>query len=274
MNSKVIIYDDNCPLCSAYTSAFVKTGLISKEGRRNFSGIDETLVNQIDLRRSVNEIPLIDTATHQVWYGIDALLEILQQKMPVVKTIGNNRCVKWGLQKLYKFISYNRRVIVASSNEKNGFDCSPDFNVRYRLVFLFVFLIFNTLMLFPLQEYVLHKSIFNSTILGLQMSHTIFVCINISIGLLLGKKNGLEYLGQINMTALTAIMLCIPLIFLNRYIGLKASFNTYYLGMVTIVVLHEYLRRMRYIGFVKSRKPVLVVNIGCFAFFLAYLMTF
>lgn len=273
MNSKVIIYDDNCPLCSAYTSAFVKTGLISKEGRRNFSGIDETLMNQIDLRRSVNEIPLIDTATHQVWYGIDALLEILQQKMPVVKTIGNNCCVKWVLQKLYKFISYNRRVIVASKNEKNGFDCSPDFDVRYRLLFLFVFLIFNTLMLFPLQEYVLHKSIFNSTIVSLQWSHTILVCINISIGLLLGKKTGLEYLGQINMTALTAILLCVPLVFLNKYVDVKDSFNNYYLGMVTIFVLHEYLRRMRYIGFVKNRKLVIAVNVGCLVFFLTYLLT-
>lgn len=273
MNSKIIIYDDNCPLCSAYTNAFVKTGMIDKAGRKDFSSIEPTLIEKIDMKRSINEIPLLDTETNEVWYGIDALLEILQQKIPGIKKAGNIKPVKWLLQKLYKFISYNRRVIVAAKKQTTGFDCTPDFNTRYRFMFMAVFLIFNTLMLFPLQYYVLGKSIFNSNITSLQVAHAIFVFINITIGLLLKRIDRYEYLGQINMIAVMAILFCVPLIIINRYVDLADGlFNTYYLGMLTLFVVYEYFRRMGYIGFNRKHKGIMLVNITCLAFFITYLI--
>jgi len=33
---KILVYDDACPLCVAYTGAFVKTGLLTAEGRKSF----------------------------------------------------------------------------------------------------------------------------------------------------------------------------------------------------------------------------------------------
>ena len=32
---KVIIYDDNCPLCQAYPKVFVQTGFLAKKKKRN-----------------------------------------------------------------------------------------------------------------------------------------------------------------------------------------------------------------------------------------------
>ncbi len=272
MNSKIIVYDDNCPLCAAYTSAFVKTGFIDKEGRKDFSSISPELSAKIDLHKSVNEIPLIDTSSNQVWYGIDALLEIMGQKFPVIKTIGNIPPLKFLLQKLYKFISYNRRVIVAAS-KKEGFDCTPDFNIRYRLLFLFVFLVFNSWMLFPLQEYVLGKSVFNSNIIKLQAVHFIFVFINICIAVSLHRRDGLEYLGQINMVALMTMLFCIPVILINKWMVLQDGlFNSFYFGMLAFFVLHEYLRRMKYIGFNHRYKWILRINISCLVAFISYMM--
>lgn len=272
MNSKIIIYDDNCPLCAAYTNGFVKAGFINAEGRKDFSTISPELAAKIDLQKSVNEIPLIDTYSNKVWYGIDALLEIAGQKIPVIKTIGNIQPVKWLLQKLYKFISYNRRVIVAASKKK-GFDCTPDFNVKYRFIFLFVFLLFNTWMLFPLQEYVLDKSVFNSNIIKLQLVHFIFVFINISIGISLKKRDGFEYLGQINMIALMAMLLCIPLILINKWVAFpNGLFNSFYFGMLALFVLHEYVRRMKYLEFDRKFKWILGVNISSLVLFITYMM--
>ncbi len=70
------------PLCVAYTSAFVKTGLLTTEGRQSFSDVSAELLHTINYQRSKNEIPLLDPVTNKVWYGIDALLEILEFKMP------------------------------------------------------------------------------------------------------------------------------------------------------------------------------------------------
>ncbi|MBL0355805.1 MAG: DUF393 domain-containing protein [Chitinophagaceae bacterium] len=272
MNNKVIIYDDSCPLCAAYTSAFVKTGLIDEAGRRGFSNVSPELLAKIDIKKSVNEIPLIDTATNQVWYGIDALLEILQQKIPFIKAIVNIKPVKWVLQKLYKFISYNRRVIVAAKKTKGHFDGAPDFNLRYRLAFLVIFLAFNTMMLFPLHQYVLQGSIFNRSIGELQFAHLLLVFINIIIAFRLNKKDGFSYLGQVNMLALTTILLCVPLILINRYAGLSnASFNSFYLGLIAFFSVHEYIRRFRYIGFYKEQAAIILLNAVCVSVFFIYL---
>jgi predicted DCC family thiol-disulfide oxidoreductase YuxK len=273
MNNKIIIYDDSCPMCSAYTNAFVKTGFIDKEGRKDFSTISPALLAKIDIQKSVNEIPLIDTKTNTIWYGIDALLEVLDEKIPFIKKTGNIKPIKWLLQKLYKFISYNGRVIVAIPKKENGFDCSPGFNTRYRFAFLATFLLFNTWMLFPLQAHVLNKSIFNSNIIKLQVVHTLFVCINIGIGTSLKKKDGYEYLGQINMVALLAMLCSVPLICINKIFFLpNGMFNSFYLGMLAFFVVHEYLRRMRYIGFNRRYKKILLVNISSLILFITYMM--
>jgi len=274
MNTKIIIYDDSCPLCSAYTNAFIQTGLIDKDGRKNFSTVSADLVEKIDLKRAVNEIPVIDTVTSQVWYGIDALLEILQQKIPFIKPIGNIKPVKWLLLKLYKFISYNRRVIVAGNNKAGSFDCTPDFNTRYRITFLAVFLLVNTFLLFPLHEYVLRNSIFQqTTVYQLQAAHAAIVLLNVLIALRLGFKEGIEYLGQINMLALMILLLTIPLIAINKYTSFsQITANSFALGILTFFALQEYKRRMNFIGFQKKNPGVILLNIVAILVFFIYLI--
>jgi hypothetical protein len=45
--------------------------------------------------------------------------------------------VYWFLKKLYKLISYNRRIIVANTTTTScGIDCKPDYNFKYRFLFI------------------------------------------------------------------------------------------------------------------------------------------
>jgi predicted DCC family thiol-disulfide oxidoreductase YuxK len=269
-SSKIIIYDDGCPLCVAYTAAFVKAGLLNKQGRKNFNNIDAATFNLIDKAKCNNEIPLIDTETKQVWYGIDALLELINLQIPFTKFIGNIKPVKWLLQKLYKFISYNRKVIVAVSSNK-GYDCSPDFNLSYRVYFLVFFLLFNTILLGPLYEYVFTKSfIGRSSFAQLQAAHLGLVACNILIAAFTGLKKGIAYLGQVNMLALICILLIIPLYFINRYaILLHDDMNNFYLGMVGLAVVREYIRRMKYVLVLPKQLWIVILNIlGLLAFFI------
>src|SRR6478672_5307910 len=106
---KTLIYDNECPLCAAYTTAFVKTGILDKEGRTSFDDAGTEVLKCIDPNRSKNEIPLIDSASGKTWYGIDALLELMGAKMKWVKIIGELPLVNWCLKKMYKLISYNRK---------------------------------------------------------------------------------------------------------------------------------------------------------------------
>jgi predicted DCC family thiol-disulfide oxidoreductase YuxK len=137
-SEKIIIYDDSCPLCCWYTDAFVNTGLLSKDGRLSFSQLpNKGLLQNLDMERSKDEIPLVDSAGGPTLYGIDSLLEILGKRWPWMKIVANISPINWFLRRLYKLVSYNRRIIVASDpSQTSGFDCSPHFNLFYRYLYL------------------------------------------------------------------------------------------------------------------------------------------
>ena len=137
-SSKVILYDDNCPLCCWYTNAFVQAGLLPEDGRQPFAKLqaNDYPQQQLNLERSKDEIPLLDTAGGPTLYGIDSLLYILDQRWPRLTNIARWVPVNWFIRRLYKLVSYNRRIIVAGETPAGSFDCSPHFNFFYRYLYL------------------------------------------------------------------------------------------------------------------------------------------
>lgn len=263
-NDKILVYDDACPLCVAYTSAFVKTGLLTAEGRQSFSDVSAELLHTINYQRSKNEIPLLDPVTNKVWYGIDALLEIFGSKYPIIKTIGHYKPVNWLLKKLYSFISYNRKVIVAAKASPLKIDCSPSFNLFYRVLFMLVFLVANTLMLYPVHQHLLSKiPEYSLTASQLFLVHTVMVAINCILALFLPKQTAIEYLGQVNMLTLVTNLLLLPLLITGAYLNLHHWVNYLYLGLLTIVIFNEYFRRMDYAEIFNRHKIIMAINLVC-----------
>src|SRR5258705_555688 len=127
--NKILLYDDYCPLCTWYSGLFVRTGLLKPANRVAFSKADLSILTAIDIEKAKDEIPLYDPDTNRTLYGLDSLLEILGQRFPFIKSIGTIAPVKWFFKKLYKFVSYNRKVIVAKKCGAGTFDCSPGFNI-------------------------------------------------------------------------------------------------------------------------------------------------
>lgn len=263
-NDKILVYDDACPLCVAYTSAFVKTGLLTTAGRKPFSEASPELLHSINWQRSKNEIPLLDPVSKKVWYGIDALLEILGQKCPLIKTIGRFKPVNWFLRKLYSFISYNRKVIVAAKASPLKIDCSPSFNLVYRILFLLVFLAANTLMIYPVHQHLLSKIPgYSLSVEQLFLLHGIMVAINCIVALFMPKQTAFEYLGQVNMLTLVTNLLLTPLLITDAYIDLHNWVNYLYLALLTLVIFKEYFRRMDYANILNRYKLVITVNLVC-----------
>jgi len=69
MNNIILVYDDDCPFCCWYSRQFVRFGYLPENGRKAFSSLESSLFNQIDVEKSRNEIPLINTTTGKVVYG-------------------------------------------------------------------------------------------------------------------------------------------------------------------------------------------------------------
>jgi len=156
---------------------------------------------------------------------------------------------------------------------KNGYDCSPDFNTKYRVAFLVVFLICNTLLLAPLYD-----SIFSNSFIGshsfaeLQAAHLLLVAANVTLVICIGLKKGLEYLGQVNMLALTVVLLLLPLQFLNSYAFFSdKGINNFYLGLLSLVIIGEYIRRMKYALVLQKQHWIVAINIISVIAFIIYL---
>lgn len=139
--TQTIIYDDTCPMCTWYTGQFVKAGVLDK--RLPFSQLSSDYKNQLDLNRSRHEIPLIDTQTGETRYGLDALTFLIGNLFPWAKGLLNNPFFKRLITPLYKFISYNRRIIVPSVSSKVGFDAAPDFHAGWRIALISFVLLMN-----------------------------------------------------------------------------------------------------------------------------------
>lgn len=270
MENKILIYDDNCPLCSWYAGQFVKFGLLPAEDRKAFSSLEDAYLSKIDFEKSRNEIPLLDTMSGKVLYGIDALLEILGRKMPWIKSTGNLQPVKWFLKKLYKLVSYNRKVIVARKCGPGSIDCSPDISYFYRFYFMALSFLFNTLMLFPLHETVLSSlSYYRISTSQLQAAHLAFVVVNCLLAFSFSKHKAFEYLGQVNMLALTVILLLIPLMLIHTLVPEWCI--SIYLAATTAVIFKEYTRRMEYAGVLPKNRWVVSMNLLCMTGFIFFL---
>jgi predicted DCC family thiol-disulfide oxidoreductase YuxK len=134
LENKVIIYDDVCPMCNAYTAGFVRLGWL--KNRLGFATTPTETLQKIDLDRARHEIPLLDTRTGEVVYGLDALFLILGARMPFLKPVLGSRFFRAPLYQLYQIITYNRRIIAGSRPADVGFDCAPDVNLFYRWLYI------------------------------------------------------------------------------------------------------------------------------------------
>src|SRR4030095_7402553 len=207
-----------------------------------FSTLDDKLLTKIDFDKSRNEIPLLDTSTHQVVYGIDALLEILDQKIPFIKATGNFGPLKWVLKRIYKLVSFNRKVIVAKKCGPAAIDCSPDYNYLYRFIFMTVCLAFNTLMLYPFQNILFSKlSYYHLDFNELQAAHFAFVIMNCTLAFSFSKAKRYEYLVQVNMLALSVILLLSPLMII-QFVFDSELLMTLWLILTAAFIFKEYLR--------------------------------
>lgn len=134
LDHKVIVYDDACPMCKAYTAGFVKAGWLKQ--RTGFSNIPPEIMAGIDLNRARHEIPLLDTKTGEVVYGLQALFLILGERMPLLRPLFKADWFKKLWYPIYQIITYNRRIIAGSSAPSTGFDCAPDVNLFYRWLYI------------------------------------------------------------------------------------------------------------------------------------------
>jgi predicted DCC family thiol-disulfide oxidoreductase YuxK len=172
---KIIIYDDVCPLCKAYTSGFVQLGWLLPNHRVGFSEATEQILKQIDVNRARHEIPLYDLQTGETLYGKEALFFIIGEKIPVFKPLFQYNLFKIFIHGLYQLVTYNRRIIAGSKTPKQGFDCAPDFNAFYRWLYIGLATIGSMMLSYKLVENVDNQLVIILGFIGIALLKGLFL---------------------------------------------------------------------------------------------------
>lgn len=146
--SQIIVYDDACPMCTAYTGLFVRLGWVSR--RIPFTTISPELLKKINLERGRHEIPLYDYSSGRTIYGLQALFALIGSQLPWLQPILANRFFYDFWKQVYWIITYNRRIIAGSPAPASGLDCGPDRHIGYRWVYIILLSIPTVLWLGPL----------------------------------------------------------------------------------------------------------------------------
>ena len=239
MSHQALLYDDNCPLCAAYTKVFIQTGLLEKQNRLAFSTINIQEFN-MDINRARHEIPMVNLQTGTVVYGIDALAEILNQKIPFVKKLLGISWVHWFFKKWYSFISYNRKIIVAKPTfSKSCFDCSPDYSFKHRMALI----LFTTI----LSSYLLLQvaSIYFSNIHREWFWGGVIIPLLLIIGK--SKQQAADILVH---SGITVLLSTIFFVFFAKIFSWLFTFSMLImllaLAMASVVFIHQAIRRSRF----------------------------
>ena len=244
LENQTLLYDEDCPLCNFYTKGFIKTKLLDNNGRKPYCDLDTKEQEFIDIKRATNEIALINTKDKTVIYGIDSLIKVMGYSFPFLEYIGNLMPVKFLLKKLYSFISYNRKVIIPNKENKNQkLQCVPDFNFKYRCLYIiFATLVTSmvcqalnkTVNIIPESNYLTEPLI----IIGQMVFQTTFL-------IKMNSEKRLNYLGNLMTISLFGSLIVIPILILNSIILVNSEIILSCLVPAFSFMLYEHNRRVR-----------------------------
>jgi len=250
-----IVYDDQCPLCAAYTHLFVKWKWIQPADRISFSEFEKkSWTGNIDLNRSRNEIPIVELQSGNIFYGVEGLIKILAQRFPVIEGITRLLFIRWFITRLYKLISFNRRIIIPAKACRSKFDCAPVFNLKYRLLFMILSALIATTITFlfgvSIHE-LLSDSIRQSGIYFLLIAGSGWV-LQFLFSFLLQEKQ-FDYLSHLSVVMLIGVLVLLPPITINFLAGRIIMSTT----IITLcisggIMLWQLVRRVRLLGISKG----------------------
>lgn len=244
LENQTLLYDEDCPLCSLYTTGFVKSGMLDENGRKSYCQLSAEEQSFVDLKRAPNEIALIDNKSKTVIYGIDSLIKVIGFSFPLIEKIATIKPVHYVLKKMYSFVSYNRKVIIPGNvKEENKLQCIPDFNYKYRFMFIGFALTVTTFILFGYSNLIpsLPKSSITREV-TLALGQIVFQSLFL---LKFDKQTILNYAGNIMTVSLMGSLILSPILILSNFILLPKIFVLGWFGVTVLIMFLEHFRRIK-----------------------------
>ncbi len=150
LRSNKLLIDNYCPMCRLYAAGFVKTGCMESETIAPYQTVSADILGDTDLERAKTEIALHDTTTGKTRYGVDAMIHIVSHSRPMLNQFLRSFIIYQILKFVYKFITYNRRVLYPSQEKETDRKCIPARHHGFRILLIFLSLLLLTRAAYPI----------------------------------------------------------------------------------------------------------------------------
>lgn len=244
LSDHVILYDADCPLCKAYTGAFIKNQMLDSNGRMAYSHIPPHMQAGVDMDRARNEIALVNTKTGSIIYGMDSLFAIIGHAAPMLRPLFRNRIFRWCIARLYRLVSYNRKLI-AAVKPVVAVGCTPDFNLKYRIAYLVLTVLFTGTVLNSYGKLLTDVL----PVAGAWREYAVCagqLAFQGIVLLFLRKEKLMDYLGNMMTVSMIGALLLLPVLLAHKLLPVIPSefFTAWFLVVVGIMLL-EHMRRTK-----------------------------
>ncbi|MEM6515394.1 MAG: hypothetical protein AAF688_04370, partial [Bacteroidota bacterium] len=163
-----------------------------------------------------------------------------------IKKLAETKIIYTILKMLYAFISYNRKVIIPSKNNRdNKLSCIPDFNLKYRTLFILVGLSIAFLLLSNMFQAFEWKSSIMPYILALASGQFLFQ------GLMMidfDRDLIMEYLGNLTTILIFGSLLAMPIYITNKIFNYPEYIVSLYFLIIGLLMIGEHFRRLKLLG--------------------------
>ena len=243
-----LLVDKDCPMCCLYEKSFVKLGMAEADCMIAYQSEEGRNYSDIDQDRARNEIALYDLSTGNTSYGLSSILKIVGQKLPGLSRLLHLPLVFLPLSVLYRFISYNRKVIAPALARPNERTCNPDFNLPYRWAYIIfvalatAFIVNNfTAQLFPHFGWPHNLS----TELAICFGQVTWQGIAAQF---IVRKNRLTYLGNMSTVSMMGALILLPATLLLTLFSFSIYIKLALFFSVIGFMFFEHIRRCHLLG--------------------------
>jgi len=244
LSHKKLLIDQHCPMCKIYGKCFVKLKFLDRQAISPYQTIGKQYTRHINMNRARNEIAFYDYETMKTLYGLDAMIEIVSQGKAGVHRFLHSKLIYGILLMLYRFISYNRKVIYPSKPLLGDRVCEPDVNLKYRTAYIIFSILFTGLVLNQFVQVIsLHFG----------YEHIWYIEYLVALGqipwqlavvMMLKKKAKVwDYLGNMVTVSNIGALLLVPIILFYQYFLVSPFLIIAWFMLVVVFMFVEHIRR-------------------------------
>jgi hypothetical protein len=140
----------------------------------------------------------------------------------------------WFFKKLYKLVSYNRRVIIPSEKRENEIDITPDFNLKYRLFFISFAILFSVLITYLFGQntanYLPENLQENAGLRMLAIAGTGWLVQITVAAFFMDANKRIDYIGHLGVLMIAGVLILVPSLILSPL----TNYNFPFIPMISV----------------------------------------